>query len=350
MEQRIGAALDALPDAGVSTAQPKISAVVAALNEERHITACIEGLLAQRDVGGPIEILVVDGGSSDRTVAVVRALPGYGSRIHLLQNPRRLQVYAWNIGWRAARGEFVGLISAHAQYAPDYFQRCLEVAERTGAANVGGVQRPIGEGPLGTALAWAMASPLAMGNATFRYTTREQDVDSVFGGFFRREFLAVAGGYDETNHFDEDGEINYRLRKAGHRIVVSPAIVNHYRVRNSFASLARQMYRYGFWRPRTLQQHPGAVPLRVFAPPALVAGLALALPLACTKRGRLALALPASYLAFLALASCKALRSTRSPGAALSIPAVLATMHIAYGIGFWIGLVRHNRADASRTS
>src|SRR5579884_1972793 len=103
-----------------------ISAVVATYNEEQHIGQCLQDLLLQQNVPGEIEIIVVDGGSSDRTVDVVRSFPEFGSRIRLLHNPRRLQVCAWNIGLLEASGEYFAMIGAHSHYGPTYFADCLD--------------------------------------------------------------------------------------------------------------------------------------------------------------------------------------------------------------------------------
>ena len=118
-----------------------ITAVVATYNEEAHIGRCLTGLLAQEGLDGPVEILVVDGMSTDRTVDVVRSFPEFGAQIRLISNPRRLQVYAWNAALCEAQGEYYAMVLAHADYSPTYFRSCLDVMRRTGATAVGGVQR-----------------------------------------------------------------------------------------------------------------------------------------------------------------------------------------------------------------
>jgi succinoglycan biosynthesis protein ExoA len=315
----------------------KITAVVAAFNEVRHIGACLEGLLAQTGVDGEIEILVVDGMSTDGTAEVVRSFPQFGTKIRLLENPRRLQVFAWNEALREARGEYFAMIVAHAEYGPRYLASCLEVMRRTGADAVGGVQRPVGDEPLGRAIAWCMSSSFGIGNARFRYTRKEEETDSVFSIFTRRDTLQAIGGYDERVPFDEDSELNYRLRQAGKRIVVSPNIEVRYHVRQSLRSLGKQMYRYGYWRRFTQLKHPRAVPLRVYAPAALIAGLLLSVALAATPWRLLALIVPGAYAIFLLAATLTAAK--RTGAAAWLVPAALTTMHGYYGAGWWAGLI-----------
>jgi succinoglycan biosynthesis protein ExoA len=315
-----------------------VSAVVSTYNEERFITRCLESLLQQRGVDD-FEIIVVDGASSDGTVAAVRAFREYGSRIRLVENPRRLQVYALNLGCRAARGTYVAAISAHTTYQPTHFRDCIRVLERTGADAVGPVQIATGSGPLGAAIAWCMSSPLGIGNARYRFTRREEEVDSVFSIFMPRTTFERMGGYDERIVLDEDGEFGYRLRAAGGRIVVSPAIEARYQVRGSFRALARQMFGYGYWRRFTQLLHRERVPLRVFAPPLLVGALAISLALAPTPYWAIAAIVPLTYLAYVLVAMLRARRDGIGWAAAACVAAALPCMHVAYGLGYWRALL-----------
>jgi hypothetical protein len=208
---------------------------------------------------------------------------------------------------------------------------------RTGAAAVGGVQRPYGHGLVGRAIAWCMSSALGMGNARYRYTHAEEESDSVFSIFTRRKTLEDLGGYDERVPFDEDSDLNYRLRRSGGKLVVSPSIQVRYFVRRSLKALWKQMFRYGYWRRYTQLKHPGEVPVRVLAPALLVATLAASAMLATTPLRHAAGLVPALYGAFLGL--CGVLAVRRAGLAAVCVPVALATMHIAYGVGYWKALI-----------
>jgi len=260
-----------------------------------------------------------------------------------LHNPRRLQTYAWNIGLREAEGRYITLISAHTEYSPTYLETCIRALTRTGAANVGGVQVPVGEGNLGTVIAWAMQSPFAIGNARFRYAQTEEYVDDVFTTFLEKSTLEEIGGYDEGFPVNEDGELNYRLRKAGYRILCSPDIRVTYHPRSSLRSLARQMYRYGFWRRRTQLRHPEYVPWRVYAPPTLALGLFVSAGLYATTRWWPALLVPIAYALFIAAGSANAFAKLKNPLALVVAPAVLGTIHLSYGFGWWAGFFKHRR-------
>lgn len=314
------------------------TAVVAALNEERHIERCLRQLLNQRGVDADLEILVIDGGSTDRTVEIARSLAQADSRIRLLDNPQRYQAYAYNRGIREARGEYVWFVVAHADYADDYLCEAIALSRRMDAANVGGVPKAIGDTATGKAIAFAMSSPFGVGDATFRYVEGERYADSVFVGVARRDCLLEIGGFNEDVPVGEDVDLNMRLRLAGYRLAMGPRLRCRYHMRRNLAAFATQMYRYGFWK-RKAQMHFGTkVPLRVFAPPALVAALGISpvlpFPLCWLAIG--------AYVAFLSLATASAAR--RIGLHAFLVPPALATMHLAYGLGWFAGFFTHKRS------
>jgi succinoglycan biosynthesis protein ExoA len=329
-------------DAIVCRDRVKITAAVAVYNEEAHIGRCLDGLLAQR-CSMPFEVLVIDGMSTDRTAEIVHSFARIDSRVKLIKNGRRLQVFAWNMALRDGQGEYFAMILGHAEYDPDYFESCLRALERNGAAGVGGVQRPHGSGVLGNAIAWCMSSPLGMGNARFRYTTKEEEAGSVFSIFAKADRLRSIGGYDESLPFDEDSDLNYRLRQAGGKLIVSPDIRVRYHVRRSLRSLWKQMFCYGYWRRCAQLKQKGAVPPRVLAPALLVAGLIASCLLAFTPMRAAALAVPSLYAAFLFAACAASIRRARL--SAVAVPGVLATMHVGYGLGWWKAFItRRQRA------
>lgn len=311
----------------------KITAVVPTYNEEKHIGRCLSSLLAQRGIDD-CDIIVVDGNSRDKTLDVVRSFPDFGIRIRVLENPRRFQVFAWNLGCKAATTEYVAMISAHSEYGPDHFRLCLEALERAEADAIGPVQVAEGSGVLGKAIAWCMSTPFGIGNARFRFTDRQEEVDSVFSMILRRETFEQLGGYDERLAFDEDSEFSYRLRAAGGRILVTPASRVRYFVRESLKGLTRQMFCYGFYRRYTQLLHPQEIPPRVYAPPALIAGLLVSAILAFTSLRVLAGIVPALYLGFLLMGCASSWRKLSGRSATL-VPVVLACMHLWYGAGFW---------------
>jgi succinoglycan biosynthesis protein ExoA len=338
---------------------PLVTVVIPTYNEERYIETCLGSVLAQQGLPGEFEVLLLDGGSTDKTRELVAEIARKDPRVRLVENPEKVQVFAFNRGIREGQGEYVALLGAHAEYDPDYLSTCYELLLSSGASNVGGVQTSVGEGLFGSAVAWAMSSPFGVGNSRFRYAKTEEFADSVFGGFYRRDTLLALGGFNEKFVVNEDYELNRRLRLDGGKILLSPRVRFRYFVRSSPRGLARQMFRYGFWRVQTQCAHPDEMLLRHLAPPILVVGLpasfavavgAGVLPGLSPFLGLLAAVMPALYALYLAMGALSALRSTKSLVLAVSIPLVLATMQISWGLGWWLGVRRFGipRTRASR--
>ena len=312
---------------------PDVSIVLPTLNERAFIRDCLDSLERQDSVD-LVEILVLDGGSTDGTREIVAAS---GGRVRLLDNPGVTAAAALNRGLAQSKGNIIVRADAHTLYAGDYVRRCVEVLQETGASNVGGAMRPAGTTRFGHAVAAVTTSPFGIGPGKFHYGLEQQDVDTVYLGCWRRETLLSLGGWDERNlqWGAEDHELNLRLRKAGGRIVLDPSIRSWYFPREAPRALLRQYRNYGLGKASTLAKHRTLPTWRPLAPAALVAGSIL---LALVGRRAARLALPIAHGA-----ACTAIagRLSMTPGvdAARAFVAIEAC-HWAYGVGFWQGVAR----------
>ncbi len=325
--------------------RPLVSIVIPCLNEERYITALLDSLAAQDYGPDAIEVIVADGGSTDRTRELVRSYPSPFARLELVDNPRRITVAGLNEGMKAARGDCWIIIGAHSQVRPDFVRQSVEALKRTGAACVGGPIETVGEGAVGRAIAAAMSSPFGVGNAKFRYASEAGYVDTVPFGCYHRRVWEVVGEFDESIDGADEDSYNARLIEKGGRIWLDPAIRSTYYPRRTLPALARQYREYGaakgtlFARGRPLRP-------RHFAPAAMVAGgPALWLLGRFSKRARLALR--GLALAYAGLGGFAAYRAAQRHGANPALTfAAMATMHLSYGAGFLEGWWRERSRRA----
>src|ERR1043165_7721541 len=225
--------------------QPRVTIAMPAYNEERYIEACIASVQAQDYPRHLIEILIADGRSTDRTREIVDRLSAADPRIHLIDNPARLQAAGLGQMVKQATGDIIVRMDVHCEYAPDYVRRCVEVLERTGADNVGGAQRAKAKTWFQRALCAALASPIGVCNERYRNSDEEGFVDTVILGAFRRKVFETVGLWDPGAVTNEDAELNQRILDSGGQIYLSRDIVVHYFPRDSYESLAKQYYKYG---------------------------------------------------------------------------------------------------------
>jgi len=319
------------------TMTPFVTVAMPCLDEEGYVEACLASVFAQDYPADRFEVLVVDGGSVDRTRAILDRIAAREPRLKVLENSKRLQAPALNRALEAARGSVLVRMDVHCEYAPDYVRRAVEELERTGAANVGGAQRAKAKGPFQRALAAALQSPLAVGGARYRDAAAEGFVDTVFLGTFKVEALRALGGWDEGAATNEDAELNQRILAAGGRIYLSRAVVVHYYPRASFRALYKQYRRYGLGRARTALKHRGLPTLRPMAPFLLVTTAAVTAVVPVLRP--LFVVGGAAYLAACAAESLRVGRGLSLPERA-TCAACFPVIHAAHGIGFATGLLR----------
>lgn len=319
---------------------PLVTVIMPVRNEEAFIRRSLGAVLAQDYPPERLEVLVVDGDSTDRTAAIVGAMARMDARVRVLHNAARMQARALNLALDVAHGDVIVRVDGHTVVTPDYVSRCVAYLRQTGADNVGGPQRVMGLTPWGRAVAAAHRSPFAI-PSRFRVGSHAGYVDTVYMGAWPRDVFERVGRFDESVGVHEDYELNHRIRRAGGRVFLTPDIRSTYYGRQTPAGLWRQFFRYGASKAIMLRRFPASVRLRHVAAPGLVLALTAGLVLAPVVRGtrrvwRLALL---SYGAANAAASVHA--AARNGWDVLArLPFVFTCMHVAWGCGFWSSVCR----------
>lgn len=317
---------------------PLVSVVIPVLNEESRIQECLESVQAQTYQREQIEVIVADGGSSDRTRELVAVLAQDDPRIRLIDNPGRNQAAGLNVAIAVSRGDVIARLDGHAAWRPWHLEHCVRVLEETGADNVGGTMEGVGESVVAQATALATASPFGMGGARYRYSRTMIETDTVFLGCFRRSALERVGPFNEALPPHEDYELNHRIRRSGGRIVFSPEIPTTYWVRDSWARLALQFFRYGRSKANVVRMTPGVLRPYQLAPPTLVATTAIAAAVALKGTWRPLAALVAAYCGGCVAAGLWVGRGA-PPKVQGTVPLTFPILHYSWGLGFWRGLL-----------
>ena len=317
---------------------PTVSVVIPMRNEEKHIAQCLDSIISSDYPQTRLEIIVVDGMSTDRSPEIVTRYVQSHNNIRLMKNPRKIRVTANNIGIRAANGEIIVSMDAHVLYSPDYIRNCVELLETTGAATVGAIQRAVGYNYLTRAIAFATTTPFGIGNAEFRYTKEEKAVDTFFLGAWHKRTLDKVGYFNEDWEINGDYELNYRIRMAGGKVLVSPKLKCQYFVRNSLYKLARQYFRYGMWRVKTIVTHPDSIRWRHILPPILIPWILLT-PILLILGVNLWYVPLATYIAYSVITSLGLSIIKGIKYFPLLIP-TLWILHLSWGLGFHIGVFK----------
>ena len=331
---------------------PGVSVVIPVRDEAEALREALRSIVSQ-NYQGAVEIIVADGsGDPAPVLAAARKFP----QVRVVRNPGRSAAAGLNLAMEAAAYPMVARCDARCTLPTGYLRRAVQTLQRTQAANVGGRQVPVGTTLFQRAVAMAMAGLLGSGGARYRRGGPEGSVDTVFLGVFRRESVLRCGNFDASFERNEDYELNWRLRKAGGIVWFDPELAVEYGPRRTLTALARQYFDYGHWKRVMLRRWPGPLRLRQMLPTLLTFGLALSgvLELAGLMRDWPAAVVaagvvPAVYVAALLTATVASLVRHRQV-ASLLLPVVLATMHLAWGLGFLIarGPGRDGARPASR--
>jgi len=308
---------------------PGVSVVLPILNEERYLKHAIEAILEQQ-YPGEFEVILALGPSMDRTNVIAEELRAMDSRVVLVNSPTGRTAAGLNLAIHQASFEIICRIDGHAEISPTYIRDAVSIMEETGAVNVGGIMAAVGKTPFEGAVATAMRSPLGVGGARFHIGGKAGAADTVYLGVFKKSALMNVGLYDERFTRAQDWELNFRLRQRGGVIWFDPRLVVTYRPRPSLKALAKQYFEYGRWRHAVVRTHKGTANYRYLAPPVATAAIATSLVAG-------ALLHPLFYIPALGYASAILVGSLligKTIIEKISLPAVLATMHISWGLGY----------------
>lgn len=318
--------------------EPFVSVMMPIRNEEAFIERSLGAVLSQDYPPERIEVLIADGMSDDRTLDEIRACDRDG-RVRVIANPKRIQSAGLNLLIPQARGDYLIRVDGHTIIAPDYVRTCVRLLQETGADNVGGAMNPIGTTTMGKAIAAVGKSAFAVPTA-FHVSEKAQYTDTVYLGAWPRHVFERVSGYSEHFAVNEDYELNYRIRASGGKIFFSRQIRSEYYGRQTLRALARQYYRYGRSKVKTLRQHPGSLRPRQIIAPIFVAGLILG--------GLAALVFPPlgvlwlsgiTIYTFVNLYFSTKLAGTAGWSSIWRFPIIFLTIHLAWGSGFWVELL-----------
>ncbi|MDO8486311.1 MAG: glycosyltransferase family 2 protein [Candidatus Staskawiczbacteria bacterium] len=311
-------------------AQRFVSIIVPCRNEERFISDCVKSILNQDYPREKLEVFIVDGMSTDRTREIVQShkLQTTNYKLELLDNPKVITPSAMNIGIKNAKGEVIIKMDAHSIYDKDYISKCVEHLIESGADNVGGVLKAVPSKNTLTAKAIAISLShfFGAGGSYFRTgTDKPREVDTVaFGCYWKRTFDKI-GLYDERMAQIEDLELNYRLGKAGGKIMLFPDIkAIYYPSSDNLVSFFKHNFTDGIWATYPLK-YGFKVSLRHLIPLIFV----LTLPLSIWP-----------YIVVSLFFSLQIAARENKLRLFFIMPLVFFTRHFGYGFGSMWGLVR----------
>lgn len=317
-----------------------VSVIVPCYNEEKNIGFLLDALNQQTYPHELIEIIIIDGLSTDQTLSVINdeKVKFHKISIKVLTNPQKNIPSAVNIGIRNGSGDIIIRMDAHSIPDPNYIKFCVEDLNNGLGSNVGGrwIIIPGSESKMGRCIAIAASHPFGVGDAKYRYSSEPGFVDTVPFGAYSRALVDEIGFFNENLMANEDYEFNVRIRNSGKKIYFDPRIKTQYIARDSIMSLAKQYWRYGYWKFRMLRKYPDTLRWRQAIPPIFVAGIislilvAIFFPLVWFLLSTIILL----YVLILCLGTLSVIKIKTESFCLFGTPIAIVIMHFSWGLGF----------------
>jgi glycosyltransferase involved in cell wall biosynthesis len=315
---------------------PSITVVMPVLNEEAHLEASVQSILAQ-SYPSEIELIIALGPSSDETNKIAKALSKKDKRIKLLDNERGLTTVGLNAAVKIAKHDYIVRIDAHSEPEPNYFQDGIRILLEQDADEVGGIMQAKGHSAFQKAVAYAYTSRWGIGAASYHIGGQAGEAESAYLGIFKKSALERVGGYDESIIRGEDWDLAQRIKRTGGKVWFSPQLKVTYWPRGRFSRLVKQFYSTGVWRGDLTRRDISAASKRYFVPPLLVVSILAGLILLAFGQN-IGILPAAAYLLGITLVAV--LAAGLSLKSRVALVAALAAMHLSWGWGFLRGFVR----------
>lgn len=332
----------------------QVSVIVPCYNEQATIRDLLINLYHQDYPLQAMEIIISDGMSSDETRNIIKQFHINHPELEILivDNEQRTIPAGLNRALEAARGRYIVRLDAHSSPAPDYISRSIQALKAGKGDNIGGVLdiKPGADSWVAESIARAAGHPLGVGDARYRTGSDARVVDTVAYGTYRASLVDEIGSYDESLLANEDYEFNVRLRQAGGTVWLDPEIQATYVARPNLRALARQYWRYGYWKLRMLLRYPGTFRWRQLSGAFVLTWIVLGLLSVWFIFARWLIMIEACiYVLALLSAGVEASINDRKAYHLLGVPLAIGTMHFSWGSGFLWSLVEYAGQALFRT-
>lgn len=324
---------------------PIVTIIIPVFNESKYVEENILGILSCDLPHDQIELLYVDGMSTDGTKKIIEGFSEKYPFIRCLANEKKYTPYALNIGIKNAKGKYVILTGAHSKFDNNYISRLLEEIERLDADAVGGMLRTevANKTPVACAIKKVLGNRYGVGNAVYRTTGAQETVEVDTAGFlcYRKDRLLELGGYNEKLIRNQDIELNKRIKKNGGKIYLVPDAVVTYYARETYSQLAKNNYLNGKWNILTVYYTKDlqSLSLRHFIPLLFILSLLLPLLLSLAWLPFLTVA-ACSFIAYNCLIIMQSLSMKDDSTTVLHMIKAFYTLHFSYGIGSVAGIIK----------
>lgn len=317
-----------------------VAVIIPVRNEEKYISKCIDSIIAQTYPRELIEIILIDGMSTDNTLSIIEKYIQEYREVKVFYNEKKITPISMNIGISNSKSDIVIILGAHSFIDKNFIKNNVRNLIDKKADASGGIVKFIHESFLSKCIGIATSCPFGVGNALYRYSKEEKYVDTVPFAAYKKSLLDKIGYFDEELVRNQDDELNFRVTESGGKILLSPDIISNYFSRSSLKKLWRQFYQYGYWKVRVIQKHNKPAALRHLIPVIFVLSMIFSLLIGIILK-------PALFIFFSIILSYGFVNIIFSTKLSVQnglkcfayLLLIFPILHISYGIGFLQGII-----------
>jgi glycosyltransferase involved in cell wall biosynthesis len=322
-----------------------ISIVCPIYNEEKYIGACIDSVLSQDYSKNDMEVLFIDGNSTDNTVNIIKEYIADYPFIKVINNPDRIVPIAMNLGVRASHGDIIIRLDAHAAYPANYISTLANKLVELNADNVGAPCKTdvLNKNPKALAIREVLSSRFGVGNSIFRLgINKTKEVDTVPFGCYRKDTFERFGFFDTRLIRNQDIELNKRIKRGGGKIYIISDTYCTYFARETFKEISKNNYANGKWNILTVfyTKNIHSLSLRHFIPMLFLLSLVLPILFACLNYYFIyvtIISLAMYFLLVIGFSFCLAIKKRLS---FVYLVVSYIVLHVSYGFGSLMGVIK----------
>lgn len=324
----------------------KLAVLMSVLNEEKHMAETLNQLYHQDFPMDSLEIVIADGGSTDRTKEIAENYNNQFGSLKIFDNPGRMAASGRNVGIKNSSAPYLLVLDGHCHIpSKSFLADILSIFESTGAFCLCRPQplNPPNIEEFEQAVAFCRGSALGHNPNSDIFSDYEGEVDPTSSGaMYRREVFEKIGIYDEELDACEDVDINYRVKQAGLKSYISPKLKVFYYPRSTLKGLWHQMNRYGKGRYKYSRKHNIFSPLQYLAPAGVIGFIIIfLLSLVSTPVFVVFKTLLGFYVLAILLFSLFLTLKEKTPSCLLYGLLIFPVIHFGLGVGFIKGAIKN---------